>query len=352
MTLYYAQSGGTRLSPGYLIEQDKTITRRAPSFVNKVAVTPESLLTTFFGTGFDYLLRTFNGEVPLYVVTHPEVTYSCFDKIGMYNRRGCTTGLEIAEGPLSSDNGWRLQDTVKAVYFMDKATNKLLVAAIPGKPSRTHIALESFGDAAINCNGGLNPYSALSQKARKKQLRLFPAGTNPVFGIGVEGSLSPFPPESYIDGSIETKTGTVLAATYIDKSLLADEHRWLDMSIASRQIRFPSGITLEQAIGIEHAKVLMQVRDGEIVPLELTEEDGLTIAHVQGPIIRGDYREATTVPQGQGQEELVTLIHHSLPNHRLSALVTPECMLRILQNQFPDQTYATQFTYEQPREAN
>ncbi|GEM_PF-6860178 len=349
MTLYYAKSGGTRLNSGYLMEQDRTITLGAPSFANKVAVTPESLLTTFFGTGFYYLLDAFNGDEPLYVVTHPEVTYNCLDKIGMYNRRGCTTGLEIAEGPLSSDNGWRLQDTVKAVYYVDKATNKLLVAAIPGKPSKTHIALESFGYATINCNRGLNPYAELSQRARKNQLRLFPVGTNPVFGIGVEGSLSPFPPESYIAGGVETTIETVLAAIYIDKSLLAEEHRWLDVSIAPRQRGFPYGRTLEQAIGMEHAKGLMQVRDGEIVPLELTEEGGLTVAHVQGPIIRGDYREAATAPQGQ--EEFVMLRHHSLPNHRLSALVTPECLLRILQNQFPDQTYLTQFAYEQPREA-
>ncbi|MBI2574576.1 hypothetical protein HYV82_01705 [Candidatus Woesearchaeota archaeon] len=348
MTLYYAKSGGTRLSPGYLLEQDKTITQGAPSFVNKVAVTPESLLTTFFGTGFDYLLRTFNGEVPLYVVTHPEVTYSCFDKIGMYNRRGCTTGLEIAEGPLSSDNGWRLEDTVKAVYFHERETGKIIVAVIPGKKPRMHIELESFRQSARNPDGGLNPYAALSRKGVRRIIRLYSIAEQPIFGIGVEGNLSPFPPESYIDGGVETRTEAVIAAIYIDKSLLAEEHRWLDVSTASRQIAFPTGRTLEQAIGREHAEQLRQVYNGEAVPLKITEEEGLQAAHVHGPIIEGDYREETTAPKAvQG---FVVLKHHALPNHRLSVLVTPEWLLHTLQSQFPKHTYVTEFVYEQPRE--
>lgn len=305
--------------------------------------------------------------IPFFVVTHPETTQSCQDKIDLYTRYNCGRDLSVHDN-LSDTHRWELGDTVKSIYFWDKTAKKILVAAIPGKPVGTHIDyVNTFGSTAKTVNERVNPYSNealnveatkqqkkevfMSASQRKKRIRLYPVGEVPLFGVGVEGCLSPLPLEHYITDRERIDTTDQLNAIYIDKALLTghrgDQDHLVDLSISPPIIPFPEGQCLEQRITEKNARELRQVTNGGSIPLNIRDVDGRWVADVDGPIIQGDYREKGITPQ-EG-EPGVTLRHHVLPNHRLSVLMKASDLGRILETQFPDQTFVIPFEYDAPR---
>ena len=394
MTLIYADpKAEIRLTPDVLFNASSLRDQR-PSFEERIKVTPKSFKEAFFKAGYGYLVDSaIRGNLPLFLTIHPQTTYSCADKTQMLNSGNCATDLLTCPQGLDPSRRWNIDDTVKAVYFLDKATQQLLICVIPGREQKARIAYSSFG-----ANEGSNPYASgtpneaysllgaaehqgwavryddgrLNAKATlsharekrieatdqkslimnsksqiKKNIRPFPVGESPLFGFGVEGSLSPLPPEFYFSASQRIDTLDELGGIYIDKELLAgNPDRLVDLSISPEIIQFPEGKTLEQriipsALDPSNSERLYQVIGAKPTEVVLNEEGA---ADIFGPIIRGDYRESTTSPK-KG-DPFITLSHHVLPPHRVSVLMRPNDISDILSAHFPGRIHSILMEYE------
>src|SRR3989338_3522435 len=422
----------------FFLDNDLTIKEGRGPFYNYKWLSPEGFKGTFFRDtdAYNYLIKwNFEhlnereeeraGEVGIEVASHNRTTYSCDDKRQMYDSNGSTLALEQKRvGTLRPSQRWGIEETVKAVYLVDTTTGLLHIAIVPGKRTEQIIQIRSFAHGYAqfaNRKGNLD-----------LEIRLYDS-KKPLFGIGVEGCYSPFPPSHYFKNGQKRETINEIAAIYIDQGLVenfrkgeklvqleeplkrvasietarkithrlngimrqlaleqiaANEYRadiygategieigklpfdtgqlgrehdlnngfvnlhihavpkklgMADLSISPSVIRFPDGRFLEQRIkrefveGSKHVAGLMQIIDGQVVPVCIKEEAGLYRADIFGPIISGDYREATTTPSEE--DKVVILKHHVLPNHRLSVLMPPQYIQSILETEFPGKVH-------------
>jgi len=344
MTLYHIDEGGIEFIPHNLfLELDKSLREGAPSFQDDFPLTADGFRQIFLGTqghAYDYLLEA-RAKTPLdhllglgaefWMVTHPQVTSSCQDKIDMYNQTGCSV-----DGNMDGPRKWQLQDTIKAIYFFNKRNGKYHVAVVPGKPSEQHINIRtSFKEVCAQLEANI-----------RKAIRVFPADTQLVFEAGLEGCLSPLIPDYVAANNQMHLVEPMVEAVYFDENHLVtySEHtrKLDDLSIALSPIHL-DGKYVEKLIGKSHAELLRQVVKGVQVPLEIITENDQQVAHVDGQIV-GDYRDATTQPQAG--EEPVLLKFSYIPNHMMSLLMSYRDVYELLKRTLPDKVFAVDMQYK------
>lgn len=333
MTLYSINENGTSNLPSdHLALHDKTLTIGQPSFESRLDITADCMRSTFLGGdhAYDYLLES---GTRFAIVTHPLVTFSCQDKIGMYNETGCNL-----TGAMGNGNNWELTDTIKAIYFWNKTTENYHIAVIPGKPRGTHIdQRKSFRDVCSELEISV-----------KNRIRLFPVEKQLAFGVGLEGALSPLPP-FYASKDDETiDSAKMIDAIYFDENHLdmydpEDAAKLDDLSISMGVIACPEGQFIEREVGIEAARELRELNSSGNIPLDIRSEDGKLVAYVND-LLFGDYRPAT-IKEG---EDKVTLRFSYIPNHILSLVMSYKDLFELLVKTFPGKVHAVDMKYMQP----
>ena len=172
------------------------------------------------------------------------------------------------------------------------------------------------------------------------RVRLFPTEEKLVFGVGLEGSLSPLPPFSamgeidfiYFDGNhlnlYDSPDG------YRDSKLD-------DLSVAMRLIPCPVGQYIERRIGMNDIERLRETKDelaqwlGKFdergravkIPLEVIAEGTQNVAYVQGPLF-GDYSDSIITG-----DDLVLRFSY-VPTHMLSLVMSHNDLFNLLAQTF------------------
>ena len=341
MTIYHIDPNGEeKLDPDHFSQEDKTLTDGEAAFARRVGVTAGCMRRTFIGKGspiYDYLLSS---GLNFYIVTHPWVTFSCQDKIDMYNTTNCTPDGNVGKG-----KKWKLEDTVKAIYFWHKGSKRYHIAVVPGKPTGTYIDIRSFSDI---CKGS-TAYGDDGFSARK-QIRLFPTEQELAFGVMQEGCFSPLPPY-YANVTDESGNHNIVRSTelidamYFDQKHLvlyekeeSDENKIDDLSIAMTTMFCREGEFFERKLRLEAAQELKQFVDGKQTNLDIIKENNRRVAYVKGPLF-GDYRDATT----KGDD--VVLKFSYIPNHMLSLVMNHKALYGLLRESFSGKVHAIDMQY-------
>lgn len=333
MALYFiSPKGESEFSAEDMLARDKTLTELKPSFFQKFFLTPDNFFRLFLGGNPDYSYLTeyvSDRKIPFAAATHPEITYSCTDKINMLNEHGCAKNLSYAE-ILEKDLSWGIEDTIKAVIFLDKHRQTYHMAIVPGKPSYVHVDTRSFNKVLSN-NYNVTPSGA------KKRIRFHSSKYKPLFDFGQEGCFTPIPPLSSKDQ---------IDAIYFDKDYL-EKYKSIqkldDLSISFTMIKFPPRAHITQKISKEYVKGIKQLLNGTPKDLTIKNNNGLFFADIEG-MLEGEHRDALTKPKNN--EPGIELRFSYLPNHRLSALMPHTEIYKLLEQFFPNKVFKIDMKYE------